>query len=69
MPTELQRRILEDFADGDPRTRHTRALFNESRDELPKLIKLGWLAHGDPKKGKWHYITEAGLAVLAERTP
>jgi hypothetical protein len=66
-PTDVQRRILEDFADPNPMTRHTRSRAVEFRAELPKLLSLGWLARGRASNGQAHFITAGGRAAIGEK--
>lgn len=62
--TETDQRILEDFADSDPRTRHTRSTLDEWEARAPNLFAKGFIEHGNAKIGRAHVITSAGLAVL-----
>jgi hypothetical protein len=66
--TEVQIRILEDFAD-HKHTRHTRSTAQEWTMNVDWLIKLGWIARGSAIAGNAHYITEEGLAALKKAKP
>lgn len=61
-PTEVQRRILLDFAD-DTRTRHTRSTSAEWAEEGPALLEAGWIARS-AAVGHAHYLTDAGREAL-----
>jgi hypothetical protein len=66
--TEVQIRILEDFAD-QRHTRHTRSTQEEWSENKIELLKLGWIALGSAIAGNAHYITEEGLAALKKAKP
>lgn len=66
--TEVQRRILEDFAD-QKHTRHSRSTMQEWNENKNELLKLGWLANGSAIAGYFHYLTDEGLAALKKAKP
>lgn len=67
--TDVQRRILEDFADPnlvrryrqDGRVRSTEA---EWRAEREAILQAGWLESGFAIAGDGHRVTDAGKAAL-----
>jgi hypothetical protein len=59
-PTEAQLRILEDFADENPETRHTRAKLHEWNANRRAMLRFGWIA-SVPRD---YFITAKGRAVL-----
>jgi len=70
--TDVQHRILEDLVDENPATRHSRSTLAEFKANAPEMLRLGLIAHGDPKKGRWHFVTKLGKAALAaerQRSP
>jgi hypothetical protein len=62
--TDADRRILRDFADRDPSTRHTRSTLLEWKERSPHLVARGLIEHGDPRAGRAHVVTMAGLILL-----
>lgn len=64
--TDTQRRILEDFADLNLATRHSRSTTQEWSQERGMLLELGFIAAGSAQAGMAHYITEAGRAALCD---
>ena len=62
--TDVQQRILEDFADPDLSTRHSRSSQEEWRDNRATLLHCGLLGAGLAREGEAHYITAPGLASL-----
>ena len=65
-PTPTQQRILSDFADKSPRTRHTRSTMREWSANSEEMLAAGWIARGNATAGMAFYITNAGLTALAE---
>lgn len=64
IPTEIQKRILEDLSDENVSTRHTRTNLEQFKENRPAMLAAGWIALGDARAGKAHYVTEKGLAAL-----
>lgn len=63
-PTEVQWRILEDLADTNLTTRHTRSTAKEWAQELKILINWGWIACGNALSGNGHFLTNEGRQAL-----
>lgn len=67
--TDVQRRILEDFADKtlvklyrqDGRVRATQAEWDAEREAI---LQAGWLESGFAIAGDGHHVTDAGRAAL-----